>query len=91
MPDHRPMLRKVCERIELFDRMLQRIGVPLVVVARLDQAQALHTTRAKCIECVHATKCREWLSRPLPEQSPPPPAFCPSGAFFRRLRGVGRN
>jgi hypothetical protein len=69
----------------LFDRLLERIGVPCVVIARLDQAEALHASRGRCIGCTHAAECREWLSLPLPQQSAEAPVFCPSYGLLKRL------
>jgi hypothetical protein len=85
-----PMLDQVLDHAELMDRMMERVGVDQVAVARLDQGMAFYEARTRCLSCPHEAACRGWLANA--EVPAAAPEFCANAEFFSSdLTGEDRH
>jgi hypothetical protein len=78
------MLTRVFRQAELMDRMIQRVGVDPVTVARIDRGMAWYEARTRCIACCNERQCNEWLASPGTVAASEPPEFCHNAELLRR-------
>ena len=78
-----PILQQVIRQAELMDRMVEQVGVPVRVIATIDDGQAWYAARTACLECPSSTRCRGWLDA-APAPPTQAPSFCPNALLFQR-------
>lgn len=77
-----PVFNRISRRVELMDRMMERVGATPAVAVRIDQGMAWYGARAKCIDCAQERECRSWLENS--DGTGTSPDFCPNAQFFRQ-------
>lgn len=79
-----PMFQRVEHRARRMNDMIERLDLDTIRLVRLRGGDAYSEARAKCLLCLSAEECRNWLkSEP---QSAETPSFCPNLAVFESCR-----
>lgn len=76
-----PMCRRFEQQELLFNRMIERCGVDVGHLARLEDGQAYARARTRCLLCPAPRLCAFWLDA-APKHSEP--VFCPNLDLFRQ-------
>lgn len=76
-----PMCTKLEQQELLFDRMVERCGVDVGRLARLDDGQGYAQARTRCLLCPAPSLCAFWLDA-APSNSEP--VFCPNLDLFQQ-------
>ncbi len=75
--------RRVARQARLMDRMMARLAVDQIALARHERGRTFAAARRRCIPCPHTTRCAEWLDG-APDAGAVP-EFCRNGALFTRF------
>lgn len=76
------LMQRLDLQARLLGEMMERLGVDPALTGGAPLAAAARACRA----CPEGAACRRFLDAP-PGPGTAPPAFCPNGGLFARLRG----
>lgn len=79
--------RRAANRAHLMGAMVRKVGVDADEVARASGDPQLAAAARRCLQCEAATACGSWLERQVDGEATPP-AFCPNGDLFARVRAL---
>ena len=82
-----PVFNRVLSQADLMDQVLVKAGIDPLDLIRHDHGAAWYEARTRCIDCMHATACRDRVASP-PRQNQSPPDYCPNSAFFAQSGGL---
>lgn len=76
-----PIFKRVGRRERRTELMMRRLGIDPLVLARLDNGEAVVRVQRTCFECKNGEACRRWLEEN--EQPIAQPEFCPNLEILR--------
>ncbi len=79
------MCERVHTRAALMDQVMGGLGINPASAARLDQGSAFYIARSRCVCCVWALRCADWLKQ-RPDGEISPFYGCPNRPFFERCQ-----
>ena len=81
-PDRRPLAHRVWRRMDLAERVMDRMGIDRTALARTDNGATITQVMLNCIHCQGVEQCREWLNTSQVDCAPPP--HCPNRSLFAK-------
>jgi Family of unknown function (DUF6455) len=77
-----PVFNRVLAQAKVMDAMMEKVGVNPLIAIRRDAGASWSEARMRCIDCVSAGECREWLDAAVCDQPHDAPQFCPNRGFY---------
>lgn len=88
LPERRPIAHRVWRRMAVAEKVIDRLGLDRLALARLNQGTALAEIMRNCIDCSSIDRCRSWLEVET-DADDLPPQTCPNRHLFEACLAVG--
>lgn len=81
------MFKRVQRQAGLFREMIERGCVDPGAAAKEDRGSAFAVAARLCLQCPHASACRNWLDSSVPG---PAPDFCQNAAYLDHVSSISK-
>lgn len=85
-PERRPIAHRVWRRMAVAEKVIDRLGLDRLALARLENGSALAEVMRNCIDCSSVDQCRAWLAA---DANAVPPPNCPNRHLFEACLNAG--